>query len=308
MVAIFWKEMADHFGRRRFVFLLALVALGVAWGWGILDREVEGGAGSIDEFLFLDIFVATSSGLPSLLFFMSFFGPLIGIVLGFDSINAERTQGTLSRVLAQPVYRDAVFNGKFLAGLVTLIVIVVAMVLGVVGLGMFILGYAPRGEEVLRISGFTGVSIAYLAFWLAVAMACSVFFRNTVTSALMAIGLWLLTSFIFVLIAGFVADLVVEDVAIATIEEQVRHFRVEQWALRASPAELFREAATTLLNPDVRTLGVLLAEQTTRLLGTPISASQSLRLVWPHIVVLFSGVAMVLAVSYTKFMREEVRS
>ena len=309
MLAIFWKEMADHFGRRRFVFLLGLVVLGVFWGWGITGREIEGGAGTLDEFLYLQIFVTSSSGLPSLLFFVSFFGPLIGIVLGFDAINAERTQGTLSRLLSQPVYRDAVFNGKFLAGLVTLGIVIISMVLGVVGLAMFILEYAPRGEEVLRIIGFTAVAVAYLAFWLALAMACSVFFRNTVTSALVAIGLWLFTSFIMVLIAGFLADLVVSDVAIATVDEQVRHFRVEQWALRASPAELFREAAETLLNPTVRSLGVVLAEQTQRLLlGTPISAAQSLRLVWPHIVVLISGVAVVLGISYTKFMREEVRS
>ena len=63
-----------------------------------------------------------------------------------------------------------------------------------------------------------------------------------------------------------------------------------------------------MLNPTVRTLGVLLQEQTSGLLGTPISAVQSLRLVWPHIVAMISVVVVFLAVSYTKFMREEIRS
>ncbi len=41
------------------------------------------------------LFTANSGVLPSLLFFLGFFGPIIGITLGFDSINSERTAGTL---------------------------------------------------------------------------------------------------------------------------------------------------------------------------------------------------------------------
>ena len=67
--------------------------------------------------------------LSAVLSFISFFGPIIGIALGFDAINSERTQGTLSRVLAQPVYRDAVFNGKFLAAMLTLAVILAVVAL-----------------------------------------------------------------------------------------------------------------------------------------------------------------------------------
>jgi ABC-2 type transport system permease protein len=40
--------------------------------------------------------------------------------LGFDAINSERTGGTISRILSQPVYRDSVINGKFLAGVITI--------------------------------------------------------------------------------------------------------------------------------------------------------------------------------------------
>ena len=147
MVAVFWKEMADHLGRRRFVFLLALVVLGFLWGLTIMLREVEGGQGSVDEFLYLRIFTAGSGVLPSFLFVVSFFGPLVGIILGFDSINGERTQGTLSRLLSQPVFRDAVFNGKFLAGILTLSIVLVSMILAVIGVGMFVLGYAPAGRR-----------------------------------------------------------------------------------------------------------------------------------------------------------------
>jgi len=47
---------------------------------------------------------------------MVFFGPILGLALGFDAVNKERVNGTLSIVLGQPIYRDSVINGKFIAG------------------------------------------------------------------------------------------------------------------------------------------------------------------------------------------------
>jgi ABC-2 type transport system permease protein len=306
MRAIFWKELADHFGRRRFALLVAMVVMGGLWGLSIMLREVQVGASSADEFLFLQVFHRSSGVLPSLLFFVSIFGPLVGISLGFDAINGERTQGTLSRVLAQPVYRDAVFNGKFLAGLVTVAVVFISMIIVVVGLGMVVMGYAPSGEEVLRITGFGIVAVAYLALWLALAMTCSIFLRNTVASALVALSIWLFSTFFIQLIGAAVANLFVPD--IATGADALSHARIDQWISRISPFTLFSEATNTVLDPAVRSLSLLVREQLADLLPTPISAAQSLRLVWPHIVGLFSAVVVLLGLSYVKFMREEIRS
>ncbi len=306
MRAIFWKEMADHFGRRRFVLLFGLVVMGTLWGVLVdTGRLVRAG----DGFFFLDLFT-TNTGIPiSLLTFISLFGPVIGIALGFDSINSERTQGTLARVLAQPVYRDAVFNGKFLAGLLTLSIVVLSMGISVVGLGMFRVGIAPTGEEVVRLIGFGLVTIAYLAFWLALAMTASVLLRNAVTSALISIGLWIGLSFFVTLGAAVLADQLVPE--ITTTEEALRHFNIATWASRLSPGALFTEAVSILLDPiggRVLTLLAIAPERLEGLLATPVSAGQSLQLVWPHIVALVAGAGALAGVSYTKFMREEIRA
>lgn len=307
MRAIFWKELADHFGRRRFIVLLALVGFALIWGLFIdKDRVLSGGTG----FFFLDLFT-TTAGVPiSLLFFIAFFGPIIGITLGFDAINSERSQGTLARVLAQPVYRDAVFNGKFLAALLALTVVVTGMLISVVGLGMFRLGMAPTGEEIIRLFGFGLVSIAYLGVWLALAMAASTFLRNVVASALLAIGLWMVFAFMVVLAAGAVADAVVSEQE--TLEQAQQHFAIENWIRRVSPSELYQEATGILLDPITgRTLTPFGLTDQTRLEGllrTPVAASQSLQLVWPHIVVLLAMLAVALGASYARFMREEIRS
>ena len=306
MRAIFWKEMADHFGRRRFVLLFGLVVMGTLWGvlldTGQLVRQGDG-------FFFLDLFTSRV-GIPiSLLTFISLFAPVIGIALGFDSINSERTQGTLARVLAQPVYRDAVFNGKFLAGLLTLSIVVLSMDISVVGLGMFRVGMAPVGEEVVRLIGFGLVTIAYLAFWLALAMTASVLLRNTVTSALISIGLWIGLSFFVTLGASVLADQLVPEVT--TAEEALRHFNILTWASRLSPGSLFTEAVSILLDPiggRVLTLLTVAPERLEGLLATPVSAGQSLQLVWPHIVALVAMTGALAGISYTKFMREEIRA
>ena len=306
MRAIFWKELADHFGRRRFVLLLGLVVVGTMWGL-FIDMDVVVRSG--DGFFFLDIFTTTNGVLFSLLVFLSFFGPLIGIALGFDAINSERIQGTLARVLSQPVYRDAFFNGKFLAGLLTLTLVVSCMMIGVVGLAMFRIGIAPSGEEVIRLVGFGLITVAYVAFWLALAMTASVFLRSAVSSALVSIGMWIGVGFLIVIAATEIADALVREVE--TTEQALRHFNIQLWVSRVSPSNLFSEATGVLLDPvggRVLTPFTVSPERFEGLLATPVSAAQSLQVIWPHIVVLVAMVAVLLGASYTKFMREEIRA
>jgi ABC-type transport system involved in multi-copper enzyme maturation permease subunit len=62
------------------------------------------------------------------------------LILGFDTIDREKNEGTLSKLLSQPIYRDAVINGKFLAGVALITIMMVSIVLVITGLGLIILG------------------------------------------------------------------------------------------------------------------------------------------------------------------------
>lgn len=306
MTALFWKELADHFGRRRFTLLLGLVALGLLWG-AFVDLAALARQGR--QFFFLDVFTS-ASGVPiSLLSFVSFFGPVIGVALGFDAINAERSQGTLARLLAQPIHRDGVYLAKFLAALLTLVIVVASMMIVVVGVTMFRMGIAPQGEEIVRLAGLGMVAAAYLAFWLALAITASVLLRNTVTSALASIGAWFGLGFLVTLLGGVIAQRIVPDAA--TAADAVRRVTIESWVNRLSPSGLFSEAAAILLDPfGGRAINLFTVEQSRLegLLATPVSAAQSLQLVWPHIVALIAMAAALLAASYVRFIREEIRA
>src|SRR5439155_645495 len=83
-----------------------------------------------DPFLFLRLF--TRGGPLPLVALLSFLVPLVAIGLGFDAVNGEHNRRTLSRILAQPIYRDALLFGKFAAGLFTLSVSLIVLWLLVV--------------------------------------------------------------------------------------------------------------------------------------------------------------------------------
>ena len=308
MASVFYKELADHFGRRRFTIFAGMIVFAGLWAGYVAYRTIRGAAGDLPaDLIFLNMFTSSSGLLPPFLFFLSFFGPLLGISLGFDSINSERATGTLARTLAQPIHRDSLFNAKFLAGVATIAVVQISIALILIGIGMIILGYGPSMAASIRIFLFTVVTIVYVAFWLGLAMLFSVWFDRAVSSALTSLGLWLFFGFIMIMLAGAAADFAVTDVS--EPEDAIRHIRINDTIRRFSPVTLFQETTSTLLTPTARTLGPVLVQRTEGLdLDAPLPLSQTLVLVWPHLVTIVGLLGICFTLSYIKFLREEIRT
>src|ERR1043166_3887113 len=134
MGVVFWKELADHFSSRRFMILLALIVLIGLWATYASGQAIRQDIdNSPVQYVFLLLLTSSSTVIFSLATFLGFFGPLVGITLGFDSISGEYARGTLSRVLSQPIYRDSLINGKFFAGLATVGILLGAILLIVIG-------------------------------------------------------------------------------------------------------------------------------------------------------------------------------
>ncbi|MBX6378476.1 MAG: ABC transporter permease, partial [Clostridia bacterium] len=195
---IFRKELADHLNSPRFLILFALVAVTCLASVYVASRTIGSALtqAQIGEsrFVFLALFTTGSGSLPPFTAFLSFLGPLVGLAFGFDAINAERNRGTLSRLLAQPIHRDAVINGKFLAG--AAVVALMTLTLGgiVAGLGILLTGIPPTAEEIARVIVFLLFAVVYIAFWLALSLLFSVLFQQAATSALAGIAAWLFLS------------------------------------------------------------------------------------------------------------------
>lgn len=308
MRALFWKELADHLGSRRF-FILSLIILVVAGTSVYLGIQgFQENPEAAQEFPYLRLFTTAPGALPSFLSFLAFFGPLLAVLLGFDAVNSEFTRGTVSRVLSQPIYRDAWINGKFLAGLGTLGIVVVSIVLLIFGLGLFALGFPPDGPELARLAVFLGVALVYLGFWLALGILYSVLFRSTASSALAAVATWLFFTLFLYMIAGVIADQVVPVRADSPAETWLRHENLRDFILRFSPVALFEEATLPILVPTYRGLSLLTLLMQPGVPTSPLPLGQSLLVGWPQLVGLLALTSVCFAVAYLVFMRREIRT
>lgn len=307
MTVVFWKELADHFSSRRFMILLIIIVLTGLWATYSAGQTIrEDVENTPTDFVFLLLLTSQSGALFPLATFLGFLGPLVGITLGFDAISGEYARGTLNRVLSQPIYRDSLINGKFLAGLATVAIFWVSILILVIGLGMRLLGFPPNAEELWRMLLFTLMGIIYVGFWLALAMLFSILFQRTVTAALGSLAVWLFLAIFVWMVARVVSGVVVPNPS--TPEQVLEQANIETIVSRFSPNTLYSESVTILLNPIARTFGPVLQEQLAGMLPTPLALSQSFLLIAPHIATLFALVALCFGISYVKFMRAEIRA
>ncbi|MDP3040946.1 MAG: ABC transporter permease subunit [Deltaproteobacteria bacterium] len=311
------KELADHFSSTRFIllfYLILMVSLVTAFivGSGLRDELKDVAK---PTFVFLMLF--TSPGkLFSLIQFIAIFGPLLGIVLGFDSINRERSARTLSKLISQPIYRDAVINGKFLAGLITIVIMLVSIVLMISGLGLLLIGVVPGPEEILRLLVYLVISIFYIGFWLGISILFSVGFRSVATSALAAIACWIFFSFFVAMGASVIADAISpvdQTRAAANPELLIQNEQTRKILSLFSPMSLYSESTTIILDPLRKTTqSILLMGPMERLsisrFQNPLPLTESIYIVFPHLISLIAITMVFFAITYAVFMRQEVRS
>ena len=304
------KELSDHLTSIRMrvlEWLVVLVALAALYGaiQQIKDTTAE------DPFLFLRLFTTSRDPLPSFVSFLSFLVPLMAIGLGFDAVNSEHNRRTLSRILSQPIYRDALLFGKFLAGLVTLSISLVTLWLLVIGLGLFLIGIPPGAEEIARSFVFLVVTIVYAGVWLALALLFSILFRSAATAALVTLGLWLLVTFIWPVLSGALAQIIVPpDPRYTALGLQTPGTaQLEQILARFSPSTLYAEIVVALLDPTTRALGpIYLSQLQGAVLGAPLPFTESVLIAWPQMVGMIATAIVLFVIGYVIFQRQEVRA
>lgn len=304
--AVLTKEMADHLTGARMRILEILILITAAGTIYTALRNVNPSRDS--DFLYLRLFTTAQEPLPAFVGFLGFLVPLIAIALAFDAVNGEFNRRTLSRVLAQPVYRDALLMGKFLAAVLTLAVVFSAIWLLVFGVGILRLGVPPTGEETARALWFLLITIFYGGIWVALALLFSTLFRSPATAALASIAIWLFFTVFWNIVAGLLLP-VLGPSQIRGLQDLLVQSQLELLLQRISPITLYAEMAIILLQPSVRSLGIVLPIQLDRaVLGTPLPLDQSLLLIWPHITGLIAATILLFALGYILFQRQEIRA
>ena len=301
------KEAADHMTSARMhliMLLVLLTAIGAVYGAISHIRDTT----SEDPFLFLKLFTTAQKPLPSFASFLGFLLPLVAIALGFDAINGEYGRRTMSRLLAQPIYRDALLFGKFLGALLVIAIALLTLWLLMTGLGILFLGLPPSGPELVRSIAYLAATLIYAGVWLALAMAFSTLIRSAATAALAALALWLILSVFWSMIAPLAAG------AISPVDPYnpmtlLSNFETQQVIARISPQTLYGEVSSMLLDPANRSVGpIFMSQLQGALINAPLPTMQSLTIIWPQISGLFAAMVLLFTLAYTVFQRQEVRA
>jgi len=311
--AVATKEIADAVTSGRFLILLVILGLAAAapvyFASGDIRNAAEQASGA--QAVFLALFTIGHDPVPSFVGLIGFLAPLLGIAFGFDAVNGERSQGTLPRLLAQPIHRDDVINGKFVAGLTVIGIVVLAMTALVAGIGLLRLGIVPAIGEVERLLAWLVVTIVYIGLWLAFATLCSVLTGRAATSALVAIGVWLALTLFGTLLADLIAGALAPLSANPTIDETIAHSQAMQLLSFISPDSIFQQATAVILNPGITALSVSGPGQLIQLaqqIPSVLSLNQSLLIAWPYVVTLVALTVVSFAGAYVAFLRQEVRA
>jgi len=187
LVAIAKKEFFDHLRSRKFLVILGILLIVVIVGIlnGVSDYHAK-----VQEYNSLQQLVPPSSEYYSILpeqmklpptvliiFYrmstlFTVIGGILGIAMGFDLITKEKESRSLKILLAHPVYRDEVINGKALGGAAA-----IALALGIVLIlsmaTLLIIGIVPTGSEFLLILFFSAVTFLFIFTYFAIGLLMS---------------------------------------------------------------------------------------------------------------------------------------
>ncbi len=312
MYVLLRKEISEQIRSWRFVILLTLIVLTfIASMYSSLSNIKSAFISSEnnnESFFYLKLLTLTDDSIPPFHIFLSFLAPILGISLGFDAINSEHNNGSLIRLMAQPLYRDNIIVAKFLAPLLIVAILFLALTFLIIGYAMYISGIPIEWQEIIRIIAFNAMTVLYVGFWLSIAILLSIRFKQPATSALTAIGIWLFFTIFFQVVVNIAIKAFIPNPNYLSSDKIAYYNELILNILRISPSQLYVDASTTLLMPTVRSLGPVSMEQMIGALPSTISVRNSLMLVWPQLSGLVAFTLLMFAISYYLFMRQEIRS
>jgi ABC-2 type transport system permease protein len=306
---LFKKDVREYFQSKRIYIILLLVSLvaiiSLYSGLSGFDRSSEN---LEDGLFFLKIFSSSGSGLPSFASFISFLLPLVGITLGFDAINGEKIRGTLSRLMAQPIYRDDIIVSKFLAGMFVLSTMIFILFGMVTGISIITLGIPPTLEEVLRMLVYMMITILMIGIWFALSLGLSIYFKQATVSALTGIFIWIFVMFFMNMLIQGLTNVIYPISNTMDSQQVVNHQKLLINLAMLSPMSLYSNSISAILNPGVRSLGLVFYEQLEGAIVGKLPLLESVMVVMPQLLLMVGMIFILFIVAYLKFIRQEIRS
>ncbi|MEM2905333.1 MAG: ABC transporter permease subunit [Candidatus Bathyarchaeia archaeon] len=333
MFTVASKEFSDIVRGRRFLILVVVfglvmtAAVATTYLTGMQAATRPGQVGLARGFL-----GAAGNNLVTM---MGYFAPVMGLALGVDAISGEKEKGTLKITLAQPVFRDTLINGKFLAALFAISLATGIASLVNVGGSMLVLGITPTGEDAARLMLFLLFAIVFAMTYYGIAALLSTVSRRTTQAVIIGVMLWAVFTFVIPIVASVVAMALAPMPAgfgrlgnftfqpggnftrggfspgeLETYQAAARAQAAITTSIQSiAPNYHFNQVARYMLNLPRYTSfgiggGIVLGVGG----GTPtLTIMQSLSYAWPNMLVLVLATVIMFIASYMLFTRQEIR-
>jgi ABC-2 type transport system permease protein len=186
------KEIKDNIKSKRY---WALVAVLVLFGTALSTYlTVSITIGDRQERLFTNFW---SSFVTSL----SFMLPIIGISLGFSAISGERERGTIRLLLARPIYRDDLLNGKLIAGALLMLLALFVSYTLIIPSAILLRGMNLTTTDAAKLLLLMIPSELLALVYLSISLFFSTISNRSGTSLVLSIVTWILFHIIMPLLA-----------------------------------------------------------------------------------------------------------
>ena len=290
ILTIAQKEFADHIWDHRFLLFAATFTL-IIFSYGYrngLRAEYYGNVMGINRLL--DSFggIATMVGR---------FGPIIGLVLGFDAVVKEVKSSSLNVLLTHPVFRDTIISGKILGSAICIFLILLVSISISTGGMLLISGVSVGGEDILRIGIFIILTFFYVLIFLGIAVIVSIIVKNSSSSLIYNIAIWLMFTILF-------SQFILSGIYISTGEMEGS---IEKAASLLNLAPGHHYAQVTMGMNDVGLRGSLGGDSTVEgIFDTRFTLTQWFNEFWTEITVLIVTPITLLITAFIAFMRKDI--
>jgi ABC-2 type transport system permease protein len=131
--------------------------------------------------------------------------PFLGIAFGYDAVSRERESGTLKVLLARPVYREDVVNGKIVSALAVIGITLFTATFLAVSATMFLYGLNMDLDDFTRLTLFSIFSLMFAFAYYSVSLFFSTILNKSGHSLIASIALWAFFTIIMPLISMMIA-------------------------------------------------------------------------------------------------------
>lgn len=162
-------------------------------------------------------------------FIISLILSFVALLITFDSFSAERERGTLKVIMSNSIPRDKVILGKYISGMLTLMIpLFVGLLLNLIIVSFSGLPFTSSGQW-MKILAFVGVSILYLSTFVLLGILVSSRSAKSSSSIVILLFVWVIIAMIIPGAGRIIGEKFVEVPTHSEVERRTGEAVKEIW-------------------------------------------------------------------------------